>query len=435
MSKLFEAFLKTVTKQKPGSITILLFVLVWLVLSYGCDSSSPTPVSTTPISPPSATSEQSIASATPTAVVQSSIAPTTSPTLGETVQTSKEPTETPLPTATSTPSPATNIPTAAESLEVQNTEPAATETPVVTETPAATPQQVDCIDQVTFLADVTIPDGTFFDPGEPFTKVWQVRNTGTCEWDTGYALVFSEGDIMNGALTNPVPLASPGDTNEVSLELVAPARTGQQDGFWQFQNAAGERFGSSSDLLWVQIIVKSFQSNPSPTPTIDESAPTAEGTEGVLAPETGECAIQRNMDYESEILVLINQARATNGLDPVDQQNQLSAAALVHSTDMACNGFVDHNGSDGSTWYDRVGAQGYANNASARENIYVGDPAFGGTPQGAFDWWMNSQVHRENILNPLSTQVGMGYVYLPESQYGGYFTLILARPWESDGGG
>ena len=94
---------------------------------------------------------------------------------------------------------------------------------------------------------------------------------------------------------------------------------------------------------------------------------------------------------------------------------------------MACNGFVDHNGSDGSTWYQRVAAQGYENSASARENIYVGDPAFGGTPQGAFDWWMNSQVHRDNILNPNVTEIGIGYVYLSGSPYGGYYTLVVAK--------
>jgi uncharacterized protein YkwD len=124
----------------------------------------------------------------------------------------------------------------------------------------------------------------------------------------------------------------------------------------------------------------------------------------------------------------VNAARAENGLGSLALQSQLSTAALVHSRDMACAGFIDHDGSDGSTWYDRVTAQGYANSASARENIYVGDPAFGGTPQGAFNWWMNSQVHRDNILNANVSQVGIAYVYLKGSPYGGYYTLLVARP-------
>jgi len=41
---------------------------------------------------------------------------------------------------------------------------------------------------------------------------------------------------------------------------------------------------------------------------------------------------------------------------------------------------------------------------------------------------MNSQVHRDNILNPKVRELGLGYVYNPASEYGGYFTLVLARP-------
>jgi uncharacterized protein YkwD len=88
----------------------------------------------------------------------------------------------------------------------------------------------------------------------------------------------------------------------------------------------------------------------------------------------------------------------------------LAAAALAHSTDMACNDIVSHIGSDGSLWYNRVEAQGYANYNSSRENIYVGNPDFGGTADVAFNWWWNSQIHHDNILNPDVSQIGVAYV-------------------------
>jgi uncharacterized protein YkwD len=94
---------------------------------------------------------------------------------------------------------------------------------------------------------------------------------------------------------------------------------------------------------------------------------------------------------------------------------------------MACNDFISHNGSDGSTWYDRIKAQGYANYSSARENIYVGNPAFGGDAQGAFTWWMNSKIHHDNILYPTVTELGIAYVFNQNSTYAGYYTLDLAR--------
>jgi uncharacterized protein YkwD len=94
---------------------------------------------------------------------------------------------------------------------------------------------------------------------------------------------------------------------------------------------------------------------------------------------------------------------------------------------MACNNFVDHSGSNGSSWYDRINAQGYVF-TSATENIYVGNPQFGGTTQGAFEWWMNSQIHRDNILAGKMTDIGVGYVFNADSEYGGYYTVNFARP-------
>jgi uncharacterized protein YkwD len=124
---------------------------------------------------------------------------------------------------------------------------------------------------------------------------------------------------------------------------------------------------------------------------------------------------------------LINQARASNGLASLNANQKLAASALVHSTDMACNNFVDHSGSNGSSWYDRITAQGYVY-SSATENIYVGNPQFGGTPQGAFEWWMNSQIHRDNILDVKMTDIGVGYIFNADSEYGGYYTVNFARP-------
>jgi uncharacterized protein YkwD len=40
---------------------------------------------------------------------------------------------------------------------------------------------------------------------------------------------------------------------------------------------------------------------------------------------------------------------------------------------------------------------------------------------------MNSQVHRDNILNPVVDEIGIGYVYLAGSPFSGYYTLLLAK--------
>jgi uncharacterized protein YkwD len=146
-------------------------------------------------------------------------------------------------------------------------------------------------------------------------------------------------------------------------------------------------------------------------------------------PETNPdgCAVQANSDYISQVLTLVNNARTDQGLQPLTLHTQLSSAAQAHSQDMACHNYVDHVGSDGSNWFTRIQTQGYRY-AYASENIYVGDPTFGGTPQGAFDWWMNSAIHRANILSSKVTQIGIGYVFLAGSTYGGYYTIDFAKP-------
>jgi uncharacterized protein YkwD len=105
-------------------------------------------------------------------------------------------------------------------------------------------------------------------------------------------------------------------------------------------------------------------------------------------------------------------------------QSQLTTAARNHGTDMACNHFFSHTGSDGSTVAMRVAAQGYS--ASwVGENIFAGWSA---SPQSAFDWWMGSAPHRANLLNANYTEIGIGYIYEANSDYKGYFTAVFARP-------
>ncbi len=353
-------------------------------------------------------------------------------------------TATPMPTITSPkPSPsAPELPTAAPTTEpVQQGAPV--ESPTATEvapvgasepTPTtAAPTQVEktCKDVAAFYGDVSIPDGTSFRAGDAFTKTWRFRNNGDCTWTTAYNIVFFSGEIMNAPLAVPFPAdVPPGKTVELSIDMQAPTRGGEHTGNWEFADENGRHFAAGlagSDRFWVSIIVSYMDQNgvalPMPAPGAAGGATSSAGANAVAAG----CGGVQNRDYQSQVIVLINQSRLSNGLPALRENSQLDAAALDHSADMACNNFLNHTGSDGSTWYDRLRVQGYVYN-KAYENIYAGDPQFGGDPQGAMTWWMNSQVHRDNILNPQATEIGVGYVSNPGSQYTGYYTVNFARP-------
>ena len=89
-----------------------------------------------------------------------------------------------------------------------------------------------------FVKDVSIPDGTNFNPGDTFTKTWQLKNIGTCTW-SGYALVFDSGDAMNGASPIAIGTVGPGQDVNVSVNLTAPATNGTYRGYWRIRNASG----------------------------------------------------------------------------------------------------------------------------------------------------------------------------------------------------
>ena len=46
----------------------------------------------------------------------------------------------------------------------------------------------DCVNDLSFINDVTIPDNTFVTYGSNIDKQWLVQNSGTCSWDSSYRL-------------------------------------------------------------------------------------------------------------------------------------------------------------------------------------------------------------------------------------------------------
>src|ERR1700752_5090304 len=113
-----------------------------------------------------------------------------------------------------------------------------------TNTPLPTATAVSYCDWVTFIKDVTIPDGTKFLAGETFTKTWRLKNRGTCTWTPDYMLVFTSGDSMGSTTAVRLPgNVYPGQTVDVSVTLTAPAKRGEYVGYWMLRNPSGALFG------------------------------------------------------------------------------------------------------------------------------------------------------------------------------------------------
>ncbi len=133
----------------------------------------------------------------------------------------------------------------------------ATTIPPLPGVPTATNTSVPC-NVASFVADVNYPDDSVVGLNQPFTKIWKLKNVGSCTWTSGYQLVFDSGDQMGGPaaqqLTNGT--VEPGATIDVSVDLKAPNSAGTYKGNWRLREPGGATFGLSTGPFWVQIKVQ-----------------------------------------------------------------------------------------------------------------------------------------------------------------------------------
>jgi uncharacterized YkwD family protein/spore coat assembly protein SafA len=109
--------------------------------------------------------------------------------------------------------------------------------------------------------------------------------------------------------------------------------------------------------------------------------------------------------FETEVIRLVNAARAQNGLNPLKENWELSRVARYKSQDMHDKGYFSHTSPTYGSFSNMIKNFGIPFR-TAGENIAQGYT----TPQTVFNGWMNSTGHRANILNPAFTQIGVGYV-------------------------
>ena len=176
------------------------------------------------------------------------VSPTTVPTNTSTATPTSTPTRTPAAASTHTMTPAA---TATHTTTPTST---STRTPMPTSTLIPTPT---CTYDMRFVADITIPDDMVVLPGEAFVKTWRILNAGGCPWPDGTSWIFARGSQMSGPSAVTVPATNPGQSVDVSVNLVAPGTPGTHTGFWTLRLPQGQTL---SREYYVRIVV------PSPTP-------------------------------------------------------------------------------------------------------------------------------------------------------------------------
>ncbi len=116
--------------------------------------------------------------------------------------------------------------------------------------PTSTPKPCN---QAMLVSESPIDD-TSYNAGATFTKTWNLKNIGTCTWNTSYKAVFISGSSMGGPASKALTASvAPGETLTLSLSLTAPSSAGTYKGVWNLQDDSGTNFAN----FWVQIKVGS----------------------------------------------------------------------------------------------------------------------------------------------------------------------------------
>lgn len=140
-----------------------------------------------------------------------------------------------------------------------------------------------------------------------------------------------------------------------------------------------------------------------PSDTSPGTSPdTTVWTPDFTQPSGGDCG---HDSTEAEVMRLANLERTSSGLAALECDAVLVAAARGHSEDMCERDYFEHVTPEGLTVGDRVRAAG-GDYDIAGENIAWGYR----TASAVHEGWMTSEGHRENILWPHYSRIGVGYV-------------------------
>jgi hypothetical protein len=113
-------------------------------------------------------------------------------------------------------------------------------------------RQTNCDNQLLFLDDLTIPDGTEVSPGDEVVKRWLIRNEGSCNWNRSYSLQLISGLSLSAGKEKALYPARQSSEAVIEIRFTAPSNPGNYNSWWQAYDPDGNRFG---DPIFMEISV------------------------------------------------------------------------------------------------------------------------------------------------------------------------------------
>ncbi|MBQ3337951.1 MAG: hypothetical protein IJG80_11190 [Selenomonadaceae bacterium] len=116
-------------------------------------------------------------------------------------------------------------------------------------------------------------------------------------------------------------------------------------------------------------------------------------------------------NFQLEVLRLVNKERAKVGAPPLRFAKDLAASAYVRAVELPTK--FSHTRPNGTKCFTAMPQRGHI----LGENLAGGQTS----PKQVVQAWMDSKTHRDNILNPKYTDLGVVYYYRADSKYKHYW--------------
>jgi len=128
---------------------------------------------------------------------------------------------------------------------------------LVSSSPAPVPGEADAaqLDDATFESDVTFPDGSVVAPGQTFTKVWQLRNTGLIRW-TGRYLTRVNSTPCQAPDMVPIPVTDPGNPVRIEVPVTASESPAHCKIFWKMTDGERRILFPDKNPIFLDVVVR-----------------------------------------------------------------------------------------------------------------------------------------------------------------------------------
>ena len=141
-------------------------------------------------------------------------------------------------------------------------------------------------------------------------------------------------------------------------------------------------------------------------------------------PEIKAEAVASSSEYRDKIeriVELVNEERAKDGVAPVTLNETLTDAAMLRAEEITEQ--FSHTRPDNTSCFTVLKDYNIGYYACA-ENIAAGNS----TADATMNQWVNSSGHYNNLMNATYTEIGVGVVYAPDSEYGYYWVQLFIKP-------